>query len=89
MLSVHHVQFEDLESAFAAEKIHPGDLKASVEKYLNRLLDPVRCYFLKKFKKQKKPLNKDDIWPSSFYLQESIRVSRASKADGSGLPASG
>jgi hypothetical protein len=47
VLSVHHVQFEDLESAFAAEKIHPGDLKATVEKYLNRLLDPVR-YYLKK-----------------------------------------
>jgi tyrosyl-tRNA synthetase len=36
------LQFADLEAAFAAEKIHPGDLKAAVEKYLNRLLDPVR-----------------------------------------------
>ena len=33
-------KFEDLESAFAKEEVHPGDLKASVEFYLNRLLDP-------------------------------------------------
>ena len=38
-------QFEDLESAFAKEEVHPGDLKASVEVYLNRLLDPVRKKF--------------------------------------------
>jgi len=37
--------FEALESDFAAEKVHPGDLKVSVEKYLNRLLEPVRQYF--------------------------------------------
>ena len=37
--------YEDLEKDFAAEKVHPGDLKASVEKYLNRLLDPVRKIF--------------------------------------------
>ena len=38
-------KFEDLESAFAKEEVHPGDLKASVEFYLNRLLDPVRKKF--------------------------------------------
>lgn len=37
--------FEDLEKEFAAEKVHPGDLKGAVEKYLNRLLDPVRKVF--------------------------------------------
>merc|ERR1712037_642233 len=31
-------KFEDLEQAFGKEEIHPGDLKAAVEKYLNRLL---------------------------------------------------
>merc|ERR1712154_15074 len=38
-------KFEDLEQAFGKEEIHPGDLKAAVEKYLNRLLDPVRKVF--------------------------------------------
>jgi len=37
--------YEDLEKEFAAEKVHPGDLKSAVEKYLNRLLDPVRAIF--------------------------------------------
>ncbi len=34
-----------MEADFASEKVHPGDLKSAVEKYLNRLLDPVRKYF--------------------------------------------
>jgi len=34
-----------LETAFAKEQIHPADLKASVEKYLNGLLEPVRKTF--------------------------------------------
>jgi len=38
-------QYEELEKEFAAEKVHPGDLKSAVEKYLNRLLDPVRAIF--------------------------------------------
>merc|ERR1712123_203011 len=37
--------FEELEQSFAKEEIHPGDLKAAVERYLNRLLDPVRKAF--------------------------------------------
>merc|ERR1712038_1147703 len=37
--------YENLEQAFAKEEVHPGDLKAAVEKYLNRLLDPVRKIF--------------------------------------------
>jgi len=37
--------FESLEASFAKEEIHPGDLKAAVEKYLNRLLEPVRKTF--------------------------------------------
>lgn len=38
-------KYEDLEKAFAAEELHPGDLKASVENYINRLLDPIRKAF--------------------------------------------
>merc|ERR1719346_706483 len=37
--------YEKLEQSFAKEEVHPGDLKAAVEKYLNRLLDPVRKIF--------------------------------------------
>lgn len=37
--------FEKLEQSFSKEEIHPGDLKAAVEKYLNRLLDPIRKIF--------------------------------------------
>lgn len=38
-------KYDDLEKAFASEEVHPGDLKASVEKYINRLLDPIRKIF--------------------------------------------
>ncbi|KAF3833659.1 hypothetical protein F7725_024863 [Dissostichus mawsoni] len=37
--------FEELEKDFAAESVHPGDLKASVEASLNQLLDPIRKKF--------------------------------------------
>merc|ERR1719312_2130524 len=40
-----YADFAQLEADFAADKIHPGDLKAAVERYLNRLLDPVRKAF--------------------------------------------
>jgi tyrosyl-tRNA synthetase len=42
---VEFSNFEDLEASFGKGDIHPGDLKASVEKYLNRLMDPVRNIF--------------------------------------------
>jgi tyrosyl-tRNA synthetase len=34
-----------LKASFGAGEMHPGDLKASVETYLNRLMDPVRKIF--------------------------------------------
>lgn len=37
--------FEEVEKEFAEERIHPGDLKASVEVALNKLLDPIRKKF--------------------------------------------
>nr|XP_022290160.1 tyrosine--tRNA ligase, cytoplasmic-like [Crassostrea virginica]XP_022290161.1 tyrosine--tRNA ligase, cytoplasmic-like [Crassostrea virginica] len=40
-----YTTYEELESAFAAEKVHPGDLKAAVEGYLNELLEPIRKEF--------------------------------------------
>lgn len=44
--------YDDLEGAYASEKIHPGDLKSAVEVYINKLLDPIRKEFEKdsKFK---------------------------------------
>ncbi|TDG48057.1 hypothetical protein AWZ03_005474 [Drosophila navojoa] len=38
-------QYPELEQYYADNKLHPGDLKASVEKYINRLLDPIRKTF--------------------------------------------
>lgn len=43
--NVEYKSFEDLESEFAKETVHPGDLKSAVEVYLNRLLEPVRKKF--------------------------------------------
>lgn len=55
-------KFDELEQAFAKEEVHPGDLKASVEVYLNQLLDPVRKEFdtpeLKKLTSQAYPVEK-------------------------------
>jgi tyrosyl-tRNA synthetase len=50
--NVTFVKYEDLEKAFAAEEIHPGDLKASVEVYINKLLDPIRKTFDDKVHKE-------------------------------------
>ncbi|XP_059412597.1 tyrosine--tRNA ligase, cytoplasmic [Carassius carassius] len=40
-----YTDYEEVEKEFAAEHIHPGDLKASVELALNKLLDPIRKKF--------------------------------------------
>uniref|UniRef100_A0A1B0B6M3 Tyrosine--tRNA ligase n=1 Tax=Glossina palpalis gambiensis TaxID=67801 RepID=A0A1B0B6M3_9MUSC len=37
--------YQDLEEEFASNKLHPADLKATVEKYINQLLDPIRKAF--------------------------------------------
>lgn len=37
--------YEELEAAFAKQELHPGDLKASVESYINKLLEPIRKKF--------------------------------------------
>ncbi|KAH0944853.1 hypothetical protein HN011_002512 [Eciton burchellii] len=42
---VSYSKYEDLKAAFAAQEIHPGDLKSAVEIYINRLLDPIRKEF--------------------------------------------
>lgn len=40
-----YATYDELEQAFAKEEVHPGDLKASVERYLNELLEPIRKEF--------------------------------------------
>lgn len=40
-----YTAYTDLEKDFAAEVVHPGDLKNSVEVALNKLLDPIREKF--------------------------------------------
>lgn len=42
---VEFEKFEDLESAFAKEEVHPADLKAATEIYVNKLLEPIRKTF--------------------------------------------
>lgn len=37
--------YPELETCFAENKLHPGDLKAAVEKYINQLLEPIRKTF--------------------------------------------
>ncbi|CAH0687787.1 unnamed protein product [Spodoptera exigua] len=43
--NVEFTKFEDLESAYAKQEIHPGDLKASVELAINKLLGPIQEIF--------------------------------------------
>ncbi|GAB0094615.1 Tyrosine--tRNA ligase [Sergentomyia squamirostris] len=40
-----YATYDELEVAFAKEEVHPGDLKEAVERYINRLLDPIRKAF--------------------------------------------
>ncbi|ESO92251.1 hypothetical protein LOTGIDRAFT_217054 [Lottia gigantea] len=71
--------FTDLQEDFRLEKVHPGDLKASVEKALNKLLEPIRKEFesaeLKKLTAEaypppeKKGASVEEIIPSRLDLR--------------------
>lgn len=37
--------YDDLEKAYVSEKLYPSDLKKSVAKYINKLIEPVRTHF--------------------------------------------
>ena len=56
--------YEKLENAFASQKLHPGDLKTSMEVYINKLLDPIRKTFedpcLKELSEKAYPPKKKD-----------------------------
>lgn len=43
--NVNYTNFDELEKAFANQDIHPGDLKASVELAINKLLAPIHEQF--------------------------------------------
>lgn len=37
--------YQELETAFANQELHPGDFKQAVEAYINKLLEPIRAEF--------------------------------------------
>ncbi|KAG5872888.1 Tyrosine--tRNA ligase [Gonioctena quinquepunctata] len=63
-------RFEDLEQAFAKEEVHPGDLKAAVEIYINRLLEPIR----KEFEKPELKKLAQSAYPSPSKISEESRI---------------
>lgn len=42
---VTYTTYQELETSFAKEELHPGDFKLAVENYINRLLEPIRAEF--------------------------------------------
>lgn len=44
--NITYMSYEEMENAFAAESVHPMDLKNSAAKYINEILDPVRKVLL-------------------------------------------
>ncbi|KAM3965587.1 LOW QUALITY PROTEIN: tyrosyl-tRNA synthetase [Aphomia sociella] len=42
---IEFTKYEDLETEFAKQTIHPGDLKQSVEQAINKLLEPIQEIF--------------------------------------------
>ncbi|CAH0718305.1 unnamed protein product, partial [Brenthis ino] len=95
---VEYSNFEDLEAAFAKQEIHPGDLKASVEQAINKLLAPIQEIFkepkLQELTKKAYPppsKNKgntnnaaEEITPSKLDIRvgKIVEVSRHPDADG-------
>lgn len=43
--NITFLKYAELEEAFAKQEVHPGDLKAGVENYMNKLLEPIRKKF--------------------------------------------
>jgi len=40
-----YTSYEDVETDFKAEKLHPGDLKPALANAINELIEPVRTHF--------------------------------------------
>ncbi|XP_054461949.1 tyrosine--tRNA ligase, cytoplasmic isoform X2 [Anoplopoma fimbria] len=71
-----YTDFEEVEKDFAAESVHPGDLKASVEVALNQLLDPIR----KKFESPELRKLSNTAYPNL----SKTRAGKSAKAGGGG-----
>lgn len=39
---ITYTAYQDLETSFANQELHPADFKLAVENYINRLLEPIR-----------------------------------------------
>ena len=61
--NLEYTSFEELQTAFKEEKIHPGDLKDGINKLLDDLLEPLRKDFTtpenKKLVEEAYPVEKD------------------------------
>nr|AQM56846.1 tyrosinyl-tRNA synthetase [Bombyx mori] len=93
----NYSKYEDLETAFANQEIHPGDLKASAEDAINKLLAPIQDTFndpqLQELTKKAYPpptkvkgnINQavDDVTPSKLDIRVGhiVEVSRHPDAD--------
>lgn len=82
--------FKSLETAFANQEVHPGDLKAGLEFYMNRLLEPIRKTFedteLKKLAEKAYPVEKkgdDELKPSCLDIRvgKIVEISKHPDAD--------
>ncbi|XP_029658147.1 tyrosine--tRNA ligase, cytoplasmic [Octopus sinensis] len=91
--NVVYKNYDELESAFAKEELHPGDFKIAVEFYLNELLDPIRKEFetpeMKALIKaayspaQKAPAKEEEVTPSrlDFRVGRILSVEKHPDAD--------
>lgn len=85
---ITYLAYAELEEAFAKQDVHPGDLKTSVEGYINKLLEPIR----KKFEEPKLKQLIAKAYPapgkqsiekicSGRYFSQLVSVSEAVTAD--------
>lgn len=42
---ITYATYQELETSFANQEIHPADFKPAVEAYINKLLQPIRAEF--------------------------------------------
>jgi tyrosyl-tRNA synthetase len=82
--------YKQLEEAFAVQTVHPGDLKSSLEMYINKLLEPIRKTFenpeLKKLAEKAYPVQKkveDELKPSCLDVRigKIVEISKHPDAD--------
>ncbi|KAB5530877.1 hypothetical protein PHYPO_G00134430 [Pangasianodon hypophthalmus] len=72
-----YTSYEEVEKDFAEEQIHPGDLKASVEVALNKLLDPIR----KKFETPELKKLSSSAYPSKNKTAAKVNPKKAEEED--------